>query len=97
GAGKGRKEAGGIPTQEGKERQGKEREEGVKQPATEAGAPSTSGGVQQKVQAKTGGKAKKPEPQQVQQVKSQHANFRAEPKPQQVQAVTFNLNHRIEG
>jgi hypothetical protein len=33
----------------------------------------------------------------VQQVKSQHANFRAEPKPQQVQAVTFNQNHRIEG
>jgi len=40
---------------------------------------------------------KKPAPQQVQQVKSQNANFRAQPKPQQVPAVTFNQNHRIEG
>ena len=33
----------------------------------------------------------------MQQVKSQHTNFRAQPKPQQVPAVTFNQNHRIEG
>ena len=39
---------------------------------------------------------KKPDPQQVQQIKSQHANFRAQPKPQQVPAVTFNQNYRIE-
>ena len=97
GAGKGRKESGGIPTQVGKEQQVKERKEGVKPPATEAGAPPTSGGVQQNAQAHVGGKAKKPEPQQVQQIKSQHTNFRAEPKPQQVQPVTFNQNHRIEG
>ncbi|PYI47598.1 MAG: hypothetical protein DMF10_06270 [Verrucomicrobia bacterium] len=60
-------------------------------------APPASGGVQQNAQAKTGVKAKKPEPQQVQQVKSQHANFHAQPKPQQVQPVTFNQNHHIEG
>ncbi|PYJ31577.1 MAG: hypothetical protein DME79_09920 [Verrucomicrobia bacterium] len=59
--------------------------QGVKQPATEAGATSAVG--QQNAQA----------PQQVQQIKSQHANFRAQPKPQQVPAVTFNQNHRIEG
>ena len=41
--------------------------------------------------------AKKPAPQQVQQVKSQNANFRAQPKPQQVPSVTFNQNNRIEG
>src|SRR6266550_2014419 len=35
--------------------------------------------------------------QQVQQIRSQHASFRAQPKPQQVQPVTFNQNHRIEG
>jgi hypothetical protein len=33
----------------------------------------------------------------VQQIKSQHANFRAQPKPQQVPAVTFNQNYRIQG
>jgi hypothetical protein len=46
---------------------------------------------------KPNGKAKKPEPQQVQQVKSEHASFHAQPKPQQVQPVTFSQNHRIEG
>ena len=65
--------------------------QGVKQPAA---APA---GVQQNAQANVGAKMKKPAPQQVQQVKSQRANFKAEPKPQQVQAVTFNQNHRIEG
>ena len=61
--------------------------------ATQPGAVA----VQQNAQAKAGAKGKKPDPQQVQQVKSQHASFRAQPKPQQVQAVTFNQNHRIEG
>jgi hypothetical protein len=56
--------------------------------------PATS---QQNVQANAGAKAKKPDPQQVQQIKSQHANFRAQPKPQQVPAVTYNQNYRIEG
>ena len=74
--------------------QGK-RGQGVKQPATEAGATSAAG--QQNVQANAGAKMKKPAPQQVQQVKSQHASFRAQPKPEQVQTVTFNQNHRIEG
>ena len=107
GTGKGRKNraheesgnppAAGMPTQKGKEQQVQERKQGqgVKQPATEAGATSAVG--QQTAQAKAGAKGKKPDPQQVQQVKSQHANFRAQPKPQQVQAVTFNQNHRIEG
>jgi hypothetical protein len=89
--------AAGMPTQKGKEQQVKERKQGqgVKQPATEAGATSAAG--QQNAQAKAGAKGKKPDPQQVQQVKAQHTSFRAQPKPQQVQAVTFNQNHRIEG
>ena len=89
--------AAGMPTQKGKDQQVQERKQGqgVKQPATEAGATSAAG--QQNAQAKAGAKGKKPDPQQVQQVKSQHASFRAQPKPQQVQAVTFNQNHRIEG
>ena len=56
--------------------------------------PATS---QQNAQANAGAKAKKPDPQQVQQIKSQHANFRAQPKPQQVPAVTYNQNYRIQG
>jgi Putative peptidoglycan binding domain len=108
GAGKGQKTrahqesanapATGMPTQVGKEKQVQERQQGVKQPATEAGAaPAASAAGQQNAQAKPGAKGKKPDPQQVQQVKSQHTSFRAQPKPQQVQPVTFNQNHRIEG
>jgi Putative peptidoglycan binding domain len=108
GAGKGRKNraheesgnapATGMPTQVGKEQQVQERKQGqgVKQPATEAGATSVAG--QQNVQANAGARAKKkPDPQQVQQIKTQHASFRAQPKPQQIPAVTYNQNYRIEG
>src|SRR5437764_3567491 len=59
-------------------------------------APSVAPGGRQNAQANAGAKAKKPAPEQVQQIKSQHANFRAQPKPQQVPAVTFNQNRRIE-
>jgi hypothetical protein len=61
-----------------------------------AASPNPQAG-QQNAQARMGGKAKKPDPQQVQQIKSQHANFHAQPKPQQVPPVTFNQSHRIEG
>jgi hypothetical protein len=89
----------GTQTRIGK-KQAKERKQGqgVKQPATEAGATSVAPATgQQNAQANAGAKVKRPAPQQVQQVKLQRANFRAQPKPQQVQAVTFNQNHRIEG
>jgi hypothetical protein len=69
-------------------------------PAAASGnaAPSVSATGQQRGQANVaGGKKAKPEPQQVQQIKAQHANFRAQPKPEQVPAVTFNQNRRIEG
>jgi len=65
--------------------------------AAAGAAPSVSAAGQHNAQANMGAKAKKPEPQQVQQIKSEHANFRAQPKPQQVPAVTFNQNRRIEG
>jgi hypothetical protein len=58
------------------------------------GAPSAG---QQNMQASAGAKGKKPAPEQVQQIKSQHANFRAQPKPQQVPAVTYNQNYHIQG
>lgn len=63
--------------------------------ATDTNAVPPSG--QQNAQARGMGKGKKPAPQQVQQVKSQHASFKAQPKPQQVQSVTFNQNYRIQG
>src|SRR5207248_8930094 len=64
--------------------------------AAAGAAPAVSPVGQQKAQANAGAKAKKPDPQKVQQIKSQHANFRAQPKPQQVPAVTFDQNRRIE-
>jgi hypothetical protein len=65
--------------------------------ATASAAPSVSAAGQPKAQANAAAAAKKPNPQQVQQIKAQHANFRAQPKPQQVPAVTFNQNYRIQG
>src|SRR5436309_6989836 len=67
--------------------------------ATPAGATSSmSATSQSKGQANVAaGAKKKPEPQKVQQIKAQHASFRAQPKPQQVPAVTFNQNYRIQG
>jgi hypothetical protein len=66
--------------------------------AAGAAGAATSGQVagQQNVQANAGARAKKPDPEQVQQIKSQHANFRAQPKPQQVPSVTYNQNYRIQ-
>jgi Putative peptidoglycan binding domain len=60
-------------------------------------APSGRAAGQQNVQANAGARAKRPAPEQVQQIKSQHANFRAQPKPQQVPSVTYNQNYRIQG
>ena len=65
--------------------------------ATVAPPAAASPAGRQNAQANAGAKAKKPDPQKVQQIKSQHANFRAQPKPQQVPAVTFNQSRRIEG
>ena len=62
-----------------------------------AGAGAAPAAGQHNVQANAGAKGKKPDAQQVQQVKSQHANFKAQAKPQQVPTVTFNQNHRVEG
>jgi Putative peptidoglycan binding domain len=84
-----------------KKEQAEQRKKGVKEPAAAAKATPAppapaSPAAQANAQAKAGAKAKKPDPQKVQQIKSQHASFRAQPKPQQVQAVTFNQNRRIE-
>src|SRR5438552_9801557 len=100
----------GAPTP-GAKQQAEQRRKGMKGPAAAtktsatpaapaaaaSAAPSVPAAGQQNAQANMGAKAKKPDPQQVQQIKAQHANFRAQPKPQQVPAVTFNQNYRIQG
>jgi hypothetical protein len=101
----------GAPTPRGKQ-QAQEQRKGMKTPAANAKAsphatPATAGAKATPAppapaspagkQVKAAGAAKKPDPQKVQQIKSQHANFRAQPKPQQVPAVTFNQSRRIEG
>jgi hypothetical protein len=65
--------------------------------ASASAAPTVAAAGQQNARGNAGAAAKKPDPQQVQQIKSQHANFRAQPKPQQVPPVTFNQSYRIEG
>jgi len=40
---------------------------------------------------------KKPDPQTVQRIKTQHASFRAQPKPDKVPPVQFNQSYRISG
>jgi Putative peptidoglycan binding domain len=77
----------------GAKQQAEERKKGMKEPAATA-APAAG---QQAARAKGAGAAKKPDPQKVQQIKTQHANFRAQPKPQQVPAVSFNQSYRIQG
>ena len=60
-------------------------------------AAATSAASQQNAQVNAGGGKKKPDPQRVQQIKQQHANFRAQPRPEKVPAVTFQQNYRIQG
>jgi Putative peptidoglycan binding domain len=94
----------GVP---GAKHHAEQRKKGIKEPgaaktaATPAApaasvAPAAAG--QQNAQANVaGGKKAKPDPQKVQQIKAQHANFRAQPKPDKVPAVTYNQNYRIQG
>jgi len=98
-------QAAGALSPGAKQQQAEQRKKGMKEPAAApkthtspaaAAEGATPPAGQQNVQATTGAKAKKPDPQKVQQIKSQHATFRAQPKPQQVQPVTFNQNRRIE-
>lgn len=41
--------------------------------------------------------AKKPDPAKVQQIKTQHQNFKALPRPDRVPPVTFSANFRLQG
>ncbi|MEY2537310.1 MAG: hypothetical protein QOG67_1050 [Verrucomicrobiota bacterium] len=59
--------------------------------AVQANAPAAQGG------ARVNAQAKKVDPQTVQTIKTEHANFRAQPRPDKVPAVTFNQSYRISG
>jgi hypothetical protein len=65
-------------------------------PATPAASANAAVASQPKAQLNAAGKPKKVDQQQVQQIKTQHANFKAQAKPQQAPAVTFNQNYRIQ-
>jgi hypothetical protein len=65
--------------------------------ASASAAPSVSSASQPQAQANTAAAVKKPDPQQMQQIKAQHTNFHAQAKPQEAPAVTFNQSYRIEG
>jgi hypothetical protein len=66
--------------------------------ATANAAPTVAAAAgQQNATANAGARGKKPDQQKVQQIKQQHASFRAQAKPDKVPAVTFNQSYRIEG
>jgi hypothetical protein len=52
---------------------------------------------QQNGQPKGAAATKKPDQQQVQQIKVQHENFKAQPRPDKVPTVTFSASYRIQG
>jgi len=58
---------------------------------------TTAGAGNLKGQGTVGRGGKKVEQQQVQQIKQQHASFKAQPKPNVAPAVTYNQNYRISG
>ena len=65
--------------------------------AAVSAAPTVSQTSQTKAPVNPAAAAKKPDPQQVQQIKAQHQNFHAQPKPEQVPAVTFSASYRVHG
>jgi hypothetical protein len=64
--------------------------------ASPAATAKTAVTGQQNAQVNPSGKPKQVEQQKLQQIKTQHASFKAQPKPQQAPAVTFNQNYRIQ-
>jgi hypothetical protein len=46
---------------------------------------------------KLNAQAKRPDPQTIQKIKTEHANFRAQPRPDKVPPATFNQGYRISG
>jgi hypothetical protein len=66
-------------------------------PATSASVAAATNAPIPTPKPNTAAATKKPDEQKVQQIKIEHANFRAQARPEQVPAVTFNQNYRVEG
>jgi hypothetical protein len=64
--------------------------------APAAASPASAVAAQGTPRPNTPAATKKPAPQQVQQIKSQHASFRAQPRPQIAPPVQFNPSYRIQ-
>jgi hypothetical protein len=67
-----------------------EREQSNTAAATEANRPNPQAN-------RLNGKVKKPDPQTIQKIKTEHADFRAQPRPDKVPSATFNQGYRISG
>jgi hypothetical protein len=63
--------------------------------ASPAASPAGAVAAQGTPRPNTPAATKKPAPQQVQQIKSQHASFRAQPRPEVVPPVQYNPGYRI--
>ena len=94
----------GTKFQPGEERRNgvKERAESEKTSATSTTGESVRSGqsfstTNQANRQVNAGARKKPEREQVEQIRAQHTNFHAQPKPQLAPAVTFNQSYRIQG
>ena len=70
---------------------------GTNATTTNTAATNAQGNGALKGQGTVGRGGKRVEQQQVQQIKQQHASFKAQPKPNVAPAVTFNQNYRISG
>ena len=66
-------------------------------PSAPAASPAGATAALPTPKPNTAAATKKPAPQQVEQIKQQHATFRAQPKPQVAPPVTFNPSYRIQG
>ena len=64
--------------------------------ATGGVVPNNQGNRRGNANAK-GAAANKPAPEKMQQIKQEHASFRAQPRPDKVPAVSFQANYRIQG
>lgn len=65
--------------------------------AAQATTPNAQANTTNAQANKLNARGKKPDPQAIQAIKTQHANFRAQPRPDKVPAVTFNQSYRING
>ena len=70
---------------------------GTNAATTNTATTNATGGGNLKGQGTVGRGGKRVDQQQVQQIKQQHASFKAQPRPDRAPPVQFNANYRIQG